>query len=303
MPQFLYYLPGVRGLFQPSTLEERGLAGVLEPSRIRTQEVMRGPDGGPGTIVADAREVDCRYQPEAQDWAEAHRGSFWAGLLRGARPGPADLARDVLYAGYAVLLADGNRWQVPMARDWRGATALDTRYALTEDGTWGEQVVEKHQAFSKRAEALWLQIEETLAGRVASGDAALSLGVTVSVGDEVDLCCEALAVNYRLGREEASLLGILTRETHAAVVEAVLGWPEYLAFLKKTLGSRPHPAMGLRRPRARIRPLLRGGLRQMEGAEWLTSRSGSTATPRAQSRRSRNSPPRRTSSPRARRRS
>ena len=47
--------------------------------------------------------------------------------------------------------------------------------------------------------------------------------------DAVDMCCEALAVNYRVTRAECAALGLFDdqQNTLTAILGAVIDWPTY----------------------------------------------------------------------------
>ena len=273
MPSLLIYLPGKQGA-SPKLLEDAGLGDLLDggssPSFFQL-DGSRGPDGGGGAVAywghalpdvgaylfepAKGRNPkstihDPRSKPGGAGTAGAAASEvispgaacpvpvegrapsparFWLGRPREDRLTPADLARPKLQLGADVVLADGHVWHVPIARQ------LPQLLGLNDAGEWTGVVVPQYRAFYDAAWAAldWLAPDETGVCRVDAQQGA-------------DFAAAALSINYRINRDVASFLGLLTSESIFEVSRAVIEFDAIVAAgaaaQKKTAAASDTPA-------------------------------------------------------------
>ncbi len=207
----LYYIPGARG----EALDERAALGLDESlgrANVSARELALGPDGGAGILLARG---DVSYRPEMQEWEEI--AGAWLGRWKDVPIPPEDLLRPEPVGGWPVRLDDGNDWLVPVAIPQSDVCALPRVYRLEPDGSTREEVPAKYQALVKAAGKITAAMRAGL-------EAATSSRVEVEIPEPFDTAVEALRVNYRLGRREASFLGILTTENYMKVFAALVDW-------------------------------------------------------------------------------
>lgn len=226
MASFVYFLPNQNGAATNQVLIEVGLAHAIYGAGPQSAQCNNGPGGTAGLIVvADhPRKADCMYWPDRQTWRKSPDGKFWVGHMNDARPGPEDLARDMIYMGQRLTFQDGREWIVPRCHGvvpQRPAT-LPSRLDLSEDGKWIGTPAEPYAKLADKAFELW----QVLIG-VAKN--------TLSAAGEIDLAAEALAVNYRIGRLEIAMLGLWTTDDHKRVLRAMIDADEIEAWGKSML--------------------------------------------------------------------
>lgn len=257
MPGFLYYAVGHSRAVSRDDLVawELGYVGdeVASPA-----EAVQGPVGH-GVIFANSKTLgsfDVAYRKTDQTWSllrpatdgtpELHVGHWNQG-----RPGPIDLIRDNALAGHLVELADGNQWQVPVARSWVGldppiyTAALPQK--LTFDpttGKWSEsgivpeyqrlwEIAEEFQNFKRTQVArLWDRLSEEDRKEIQKPEAEIE--VTWGVDDPVNLAVEVLGHNYAVGPVELSMLSAISNNGEVRqVLDALNDQPTLDNWLQK----------------------------------------------------------------------
>lgn len=253
MPGFVYYLPNIARA-PIDTLREMGLGYAFE-DRVTPAGVTNGPDQQRGLVVADPRLVDenqIGYFPQRQIWqqipATLPGGSAggWIGMATGVRFRPEDLRREQQIEGHSVRLADGQRWLVPVARKALPIDDQITRYTialphvcgLNASGEWTSgHVLARYAPLWQTATQFW---DSLVGARVEDGS------LRMDFDNVLDAAVLALSCNYRLGKVEASLLGLLTYEHAVEVLEALVDWKTVMDWVKKketslTVGSNTAP--------------------------------------------------------------
>lgn len=247
MAGLLYHLPGK----QATTLRElRGgdLAYAFERGAdLVSRGAGSGPDQAAGLTVADGRFLAAGrvgYYPEKQTWVRIPGSDAWVGFYRDDRPQPTDLARDEQIPGHLVWLGDDQQWEIPVARGWLDDgeasgpyQALPSSTALSEDGEWIRGgVVLRYQALWELALRWW----DAFVGALPDGAQqveAEEVKIAFEFAELADGAVTALAANYRLGRAEASLLGLLNDQTMREVLDALIDRPTLDNWLKKKADS------------------------------------------------------------------
>jgi hypothetical protein len=206
----LYFLPGLTRL---DTLPP-ALAHVFGDAKPSWTIDGGGPGDGKGVLCGDARTLGPRglsYDAEHQEWMLCNSGggdggSWWVGYdRRDGKPSPAELARKEQLPGKLTILGDGQAWRLPILRfklsgdGWQ--PALPCQAVLTAEGAWGfGAVLPQYQELDQLAEELISGVLLPLFGE----------GAPLGVDQKLDALARLLAVNYRISRWEASLLGLLT---------------------------------------------------------------------------------------------
>ena len=221
--QPVYFLPHLREsaakdvALRKQVLKERGLFEIFADVPMVEQPIAeltgRGPDGLPGCIIGyqtAAGDIPRRlgYYPKEQTWTPVGDGSLlWIGVDTAEPPKPEEMARKKQYDGYAVLLADGNRWNVPIIRAPDDSTALPRDMIWDATGRLIEPIKPLYQAY-------WDETAET-AGWVFDGkepDYARAL----------ELAIRALSINYRYDRNLHNVLRAIDSETLTGVLVATV---------------------------------------------------------------------------------
>jgi hypothetical protein len=225
MAGFLYFVPGLDDASLPG-LVARGLGHVFTTNGNAGMIRGPGPSGGRGLFVAPsgipAPEVGYFAEEKRQVWRKMVGVDAWVGFEPARRPLPSDLARPTLLSGYDMTLGDGNRWTIPIGRYGDGTCALEQKLTLGDDGGWTPGGVLASQA------RIW-----EIALRVWDSYAAESglPGAPATPLDEAEvsgLCVEVLAANYRVGRDEAAALGLLTSSNRQMILWAVADIPGFV---------------------------------------------------------------------------
>jgi len=203
---------------------ERTFADVGEATRdcILFELSGTGPGGHAGMIlsvlpVSGEAPLRAGYYPEFQTWTEiAGDVPYWVGLDKEHPPMPEDLARKKIFAGYKVELA-GRTWEIPVIRDPLGSSGLPMSWRRDPDGGTSQAIRPDWAVlFERFGRALWL-----------FNDPDGPYPIRLDRGEALDLCIEALAVNYRVGIAEQNLLGLIDSENWFSVLACAVDWPTY----------------------------------------------------------------------------
>ncbi len=206
---FFYYLPGVApDQVTRETLQAGPLAPIfwdllrspaLFEARIRVFHIhAHGPDKLSGCIVAAMPAGGLEGPPpgmrDGQSWTRVADGNYWIGFDQDAPPAPDELQREYVVTGPEHELGDGRIWTCPIVRRQGVQNALPSRWGV--DPTTGEYA----STMLPRYSAAW-----AAAGKILNAQ----FGGELSRQGALDLCVQMLAINYRIGVHEVSLLGLL----------------------------------------------------------------------------------------------
>lgn len=218
MAGFVYFLPD--GEEPPKVLTDRNLT--------RHRDVMAGPDRRPGKVFANdlVGEQFVGYWNDRQNWETVPGSSVWIGYNRLNPPTPKDLERKKVLPGYVLTLGDGQEWRVPTARTY------------DEDGTY-RSLFPKVIRLNNQGEVLtsddissaYLPAWE-LAEKVH--DEWMAPSVDKREGElKYSRVFEILTINYDIGFEEISCLGIVTSENATLIAGCFLDSHNHPLFKKK----------------------------------------------------------------------
>ncbi|MBW3600608.1 MAG: hypothetical protein KY475_25510 [Planctomycetes bacterium] len=236
MAGFLYYLPSDSP--QPPKLAEVQAAGLgyAFDQTVVPRGCQHGPDGGCGHTLSTGPELP-GYHPERQIWRKIPglESGAWVGFETDKPPGPEELVRSRHLDGHWVELNDGQRWLIPCARqpveengELVGLCRLPAAIGMNESGEWTRDDVDAKYA------DLWAVAVAYWNVMIGAANEADDTGlVKFDLQGAPDAVTLALATNYRIGRFEVAMLGLLNDETIAIVLQALIDWPTVRDWIKK----------------------------------------------------------------------
>lgn len=235
MPGFLYFLPAAKPSDIPANLKRWGLSylldgeGSIHPGR---QASVAGVHG----LVIGCRANWSIEEVKAGDhvewvnfpkpFAEIPPKLGW--VKDGPMPGPEDLARVKQISGELHALADGNRWLLPIAKQYTAegyASNLPCCFGLDEEtGDWiADQVVPQYRA-------IWIHANDYLNAMTAAiTDPDRGEKVTWDIPDGNALVVDAFQANYRVSARELVTIGLLRSGIHQLVADVLIdsgGWTQ-----------------------------------------------------------------------------
>jgi len=249
----VYFFPGVResavvqaNRLRASFLRERGVAAAFAGiTDVRAQTSCyelpgRGPGGQAGLVLQVVAPrpgveppVNIGYAGEvSQAWHERPAGcDCWVGIDKTWPPTPAELAIGTP-TGYPLELGDGQTWKVPIVRSVQPERS-QVPFDYVFDGS-GRLVIEQ------QASPLWDLAEEGWNHYFHRAQHP-----TISTEILVALCLGALALNYRLGNVEQTVLRLVNSRNWSRCMELLLDAPllEEHAALEKKTGDRSAPGL------------------------------------------------------------
>jgi len=224
---FCYFLPNIKRV-ERAELAEFGLLDRLD-ANCHQRQAATGPTGSAGLVVSMSSALG--YYRDRQKWVPSQCGKYWIGYEQPLTA--SDLARVEQLDGHSVRLEDGSDWLIPVARSFVNGCVLPQSLALGPDGSVVTEVLPRYVAFSKRAESIW---ENFIADcKTQSGEPVETVEPSESftVADYFNIAVEALALNYRVGPQEVSLLRLLTTANVLRIAQAIIDVPTLLELSKK----------------------------------------------------------------------
>jgi hypothetical protein len=185
----------------------------------KESDVHGGPGGKIGRIYA-VGEGPVGYYPDTQKWEKVSNDetdTYWLGVDRDDFS-PSDIERGELIDGHLVTLEDGNKWLIPVARVFPIGTRLPEALILGPGGELVSEVLPRFAQFSKDADRAY--------------DALTGEG-ELSIADAWEIAVKALSLNYKLDRQEVSLLHLLTTTNIMEILKAIVDLPAILEMSKK----------------------------------------------------------------------
>ncbi|QDU82680.1 hypothetical protein Pla110_44410 [Polystyrenella longa] len=228
----MYYFPGLsRDQLQsaPELMQERGVDRALrdlyadwKPTHnVILIEPPKGPDGGRGTWVyalPPSGDVprSTGYNADTQQWVDC--GGYWLGIDVELRPTPEELQKPDVIHGYRYVLGDGLEWECPVVRERLLHHHLPSSYGYDHQAKdWVQQIDSDYLGLWERT-AGWVDL--------------LFNGDDYSDVQLMEDCCDLLSLNYRVHRDEITLLGLLTSKTSSDIFQAAVDGPWWKACLE-----------------------------------------------------------------------
>lgn len=230
----LYFLPKVtlaqlnpEGRLNRSLLASRGLADQFaDVHRVPDDAAMfeltgLGPGGSSGCILAALppdKQPPLRlgFYPDFQQWTrfEGPGGATWVGLDTEHPPTAEELARPKQFDGYEIELA-GQQWKIPIIRDPLGGTRLPRDWIVGAGGEVDERIQASYldlwNEFVSVVDLFFNPADDSPAG-VFRLDRAVAMR----------RCLQAIGLNYRVGRFEQNLLGLVNADNWSSVLAATV---------------------------------------------------------------------------------
>lgn len=220
MSRFIYCIPNPQDgqVFTPDIIQGAGLQYAVHS---QWESAITRNNGGPancnGVWVAafpppGSGQQPPFYKPDGQEWKRGPDGKFFVAFDDDGRPGPDDVCRPNIISGHEVKLRDGNLWTIPIARSVvRGAT-LPRGIILSDDGrTWRFSDLPEYLAICRDAETIFDML-------VKGGT------VKLDINEAMRICAAALAINYRVGPVEVSMLQLFSESEMWDVMQAICDW-------------------------------------------------------------------------------
>jgi len=215
MNRFMYAVRG--GGKTVEAVERAGIEYAFDAGeQPEARAVTAGPWGAGGGVVLGKEAALFGYYPDAQEWRSLDKEqTAWVGLPKGGRlPTAVDLYRRRPLDGRAVKMANGELWQVPIARtleygegpdDVRAVHLLpvSTQYDVVSGEWTAGEIVSAYRLLWDLAEEWW----NTCVREAEAVEEGAPVRFTFTRLHEAAL--QALQFNYRVGPVEASWLGIL----------------------------------------------------------------------------------------------
>lgn len=242
---FQYFITEPRQNLTREHITRHGLHSVLRDrmtvqdltgtGRLAVRDIVVGPGGLEGSIlcplttdVRDGEHEGIGYYPQNQEWLQVPvpgDTGYWLGWNPASLPTPDDLQRDTIVSGYWQALGDGQQWACPVIRQKHGASNLPDVWRL-KDGKVVSTVKPDWQW-------AWDLSGEVWDAMVAEGEIDQSLAFV--------WCAKLLSINYRIGPEECSVLGLFGRDEYRDVLQAAVNGPliELLMEQQKKSSSPP----------------------------------------------------------------
>lgn len=222
MSSFQYFIPDINVQHvDPAFLAGRGLQMPLRdllerwdpPHNVVCTAIRRGPENREGVWIyplppSGAMPAQLGYDAGSQHWVEC--GGHWLGYEKAAKPSPEELQRGQVVGGYEHKLADGRVWICPVLRRKINEANLPVQFRV-EGGEWIQTVKDEYRELWGKSYGWWQQF--------------MGLDDKPSDVEVLDACCELLSLNYRVGRQEISELGLLDSETAPLVFRAAVDGP------------------------------------------------------------------------------
>lgn len=219
MAGFLYFIPSASPPSDPM-INTSGLADMISALNCTHGACANGPGDRRGYIVTTGKGAPrCRYEPESQTWAKHDEYGVYVGIWNDDPPKPEDVARPVLLGNYAPELGDGNAWRVPTIMDENGdsdALLPCTRKIDPDSGKFVRRIDERFDALREAAD----RIREHF--KLGNSE--------MDTDDEARICVAAIAVNYRMGAHEVSMLGLLSDAAQFCIFSILVdrqNWPDW----------------------------------------------------------------------------
>lgn len=231
MAGFLYFFPERHSVrLEELMLKDQGIGHLLETGWIENG-CSNSPAGTgvEGVIVVPkvkepGQTPEVGFYKDKQEWIEWNK--FWIGYETANRPTPADLAKEEIIKGWNVVLADGNKWHVPVARLVNGYTNLPMTYVLGPDDVLREKIAPEFLDLGLKAADVWEAFSTMPEDR---SDEQIEF-----IDDKYiyKFAAQALEINYRINLPEIGALQLFQGNDFVNVAEAVIDGPAWNKVVK-----------------------------------------------------------------------
>ena len=216
MNTFIYAIPGGNPVTEV-TLKAAGLVDIFDGQV--TQRDYKGTffEGEPAVIFVpeDCPSNSARCLPEQQTWQKSASGKYWVGYGNDAVPGEADLMRKEQFEGHEVKLGNGQKWLIPIARNFKRGSVLPKSLILGKNGELMTEELPEYAEFSAQVEKYWDWFFAEITGKE---------NTVISLKEMWQIIVRAMQFNYRITEEGISLLRLVRIDKRAAsIFHEILG--------------------------------------------------------------------------------
>ena len=165
------------------------------------------------------------FTADENEWKQI-KESVWVGCNTKDIPSPETLERSNPHRGHKVVLSDGNEWMVPVVRYLEGESPLPSMLQYNnESKKWENSGLRRqYKDIFERACDLW---DEFIKAKNVED---------IIIKDGYELASDALALNYRISRDEISVMQLFDTVSAQDACLAVVDYPTWEAFIKKNPG-------------------------------------------------------------------
>lgn len=239
MSGFLYFLPNAKPSDVPANLKLWGLSYLIEGEGRNLWARGCTINGAIGLVVGSSAnwQVEEVKAGDHLEWAKfpkpfAEIPPMLGWLKDQPMPGPADLARQKQISGEHHHLADGNRWLLPIAKQYTGeghVANLPLCFGLDEEtGGWiANSIVPQYRAIWNHANAYLMNMMQAYANASEDGT------VQWIVDNSEELVEDAFQANYRVSSMEIATLGLLVSGLVKTVADVLCDAKGFTQIKKK----------------------------------------------------------------------
>jgi hypothetical protein len=245
MPGFLYFLPAAKTSDIPANLKRWGLSylldgeGSIHPGRQASVAGVHGLVIGckANWSIEEVKAGDhIEWAKFPKPFAEIPPMLGWVKDQPMPGPGPDDLARVKQISGELHTLADGNRWLLPIAKQYTGQSNLPMSFGLDEEtGDWiTDTVVKEYREIWRHANQYLAAMTEAFETHV-EGEPFKWV-----IPDGNALVSDSFQANYRVCEMELAKLGLLVSGIHQLVADTLIdsnGWNQLKKKEAKDIGA------------------------------------------------------------------
>lgn len=218
MASYLLFLPNCKGA-DPAQLDRCGLADLRSDRSPEFAEYLGGQLGSGNLAYWPHGGMSPNLDCSLYDWTKLK--NFSIGVLKGQQVIPDDIQREPVRSGYWVLMADGQRWQIP------AASKLPHKHGLDESGEHTREVANQFKDYWDKSQQFAVQFFQALDAVDILRQSNPRMPIddpqeTFSLADTWNFCCRALSINYRLTPEITSHLGLFDDDAMCNTVKAAI---------------------------------------------------------------------------------
>lgn len=214
---FLYFFPGREIHPSKNSFNEAdkavGMDSILRDAGLPYINPCVGPEGQSGCMVTVDRPgfgaERLAYSADKQTWVKAS-DHHWLGYWNDAKPSAATLKRDTAIEGEPITI-NGEEWSIPVCGP--AFRTLPTVWRRS-GGKWVPEVETAYKGIMEECQRIIQEIRD-----------CPQPGVDYEAAKQkhLDFCVQMLGINYHVGPEEASVLGLATESSYVQILRAANG--------------------------------------------------------------------------------
>ncbi|MHC4176235.1 MAG: hypothetical protein ACYSWU_01940 [Planctomycetota bacterium] len=202
------------------------LGPVAEDTFLSPISTATGPGGRTGVLLCALptngdKPERLGYYPDLQNWeaVEEDGQTCWVGTDKEQPIRPVDLVRKSVIPDYVCDLP-GGKWSIPVIRNYEGGTGLPKDWRWNGNG----EVTEIVQATYR---GLWDEFAGVVDLYFGENEDEPAGVFSLSPAEAMQRCAQVLGVNYRFGRVEQNLTGVIGSETWMTILACAVDLPTF----------------------------------------------------------------------------